>query len=142
MRAGRIWKTATLSIAGAPLCRERIDAATAGDFIDGPHSADGEALAELDFIEGAERGKVALELEGQFDGGDLFGIAMGEVGDIAFADVRAVAVGLAEIDGLIGFAVGRGPEGAGDVHVYMLQGINRYYNINIVKYSGLCMSTN
>ena len=35
-------------------------------------------------------------------GSDLFGIAVGEVGDIAFADVAEVAAGLAEEDGPLG----------------------------------------
>ena len=105
-----------------------IDAATARDFIDRPHRAGGEALAKLDFIQRAERGKVAFELEGQFDGGDFFGIAMGEIGDIAFADVGALAVGLAEMDGLIGFAIGGRPESAGDVHVYII-----YASIQLYK---------
>jgi len=46
---------------------------------------------------------------------------MGEVGDIAFTDVVAVAVGLAEVDGLVGLAVGGGPGGAGDVHVHIIR---------------------
>jgi hypothetical protein len=71
----------------------------------------------VDVIERAQGGKIAFELEGEFDGGDLFGIAVGEIGDIAFADVRAVALGLAEIDGLVGFAVGGRPGSAGHVHV-------------------------
>jgi hypothetical protein len=44
----------------------------------------------------------------EFDGGNFFGIAMGEVGDIPFADVRAIAIGLSEVDGFIGLAVGGG----------------------------------
>ena len=80
----------------------------------------GETLAQLDGIEGAEGGEVVFELEGQFDGGDLFGVAMGEVGDFAFADVGTVAVGLPEVDGLIGSAVGGGPGGARYVHVHII----------------------
>jgi len=45
---------------------------------------------------------------------------MSEIGDVAFANVRAVAEGLAEIDGLISFAVGGGPGGAGYVHVHII----------------------
>ena len=36
------------------------------------------------------------------------GIAVGEIGDIAFADVGALAEGLAEVDGRVGLAVGGG----------------------------------
>lgn len=56
--ASKYWPESQLP--GEVVAERGIDAATAGDFIDGPHSADGEALAELDFIEGAERGKVPL----------------------------------------------------------------------------------
>jgi hypothetical protein len=59
-------------------------------------------------------------LEGEFDGGDLGGIAMGEVGDVAFFDFAVLAEGFAEVDGLVGFAVGGGPEGAGYVHVHTI----------------------
>jgi hypothetical protein len=74
-------------------------------------------LAQLDFVQRTEHGQVAFVLEGQFDGGDLLGIAMGKVGDLAFADAGADAVGLAEVDGGIDCAVGGAPGGAGDVHV-------------------------
>ena len=49
------------------------------------------------------------------------GVAMGEVGDVAFADVRAVAVGLAEVDGLVDFAVGRRPGSARHIHVHIIK---------------------
>ena len=98
-----------------------VDAQTAGGFLEGPHGSDREALGELDLIERAESGQVALELEGQFDGGNFVGVAMGEVGDVAFADAVAVAVGRAEVDGLIGLAVGGGPGGAGDVDVQIIR---------------------
>jgi len=58
-------------------------------------------LGQLDLVERAEDSQVALELERQFDGGDLFGVAVSEVGEIAFADVVAIAVGLAEVDGFV-----------------------------------------
>src|ERR1019366_2276973 len=86
------------------------------------HTAPTESsLGQVDIVEGAESRQVALELKGEFDGGDLFGIAMGENGDVAIANVGPVAVGLAEVDGLVGFAVGGGPGGAGDVHVYIIR---------------------
>ena len=47
---------------------------------------------------------------------------MGEVGDIAFANMRAVPIGLAEVDGFVGFAVGGGPRGAGEIHVHIIKG--------------------
>ncbi|PYT30085.1 MAG: hypothetical protein DMG57_09530, partial [Acidobacteria bacterium] len=53
------------------------------------------------------------------------------VGDIAFANVGAVAVGLAEEDGLVDFAVGGGPGGAGDVHVHMIRHKHSFNNENI-----------
>jgi hypothetical protein len=91
--------------------------------MDGPHGADREALAKVDVIEGADLGKVALEFEGEFDGGDFFGIAMGEIGDVAFTDLIALAVGFAEIDGLIGLAIGGGPDRASHIHVHIIQQI-------------------
>jgi len=35
-------------------------------------------------VERGEGAEIALVLEGEFDGGDLGGIAVGEVGDVAF----------------------------------------------------------
>ena len=84
-------------------------------------------LRKPDLVEGAERGEVVFEAESEFDGGDLFGVAMRQVSDIAFADVGAVAIGLAEVDGLVGFAVGGGPGGAGDVHVHIIRHNNLIY---------------
>jgi len=46
---------------------------------------------------------------------------MGEVGDIALADLVADAVRLAEVDREVGFAVGGGPRGAGDVHDHIIR---------------------
>ena len=74
-------------LAGESRAERLVDAEAAGGFHDDPHGADGRPLGQLDFVERAERGQVALELEGEFDGGDLLGIAMGEVGDVAFANV-------------------------------------------------------
>jgi hypothetical protein len=85
-----------------------------------PDGADRGTLEELDLVERGEDGEVALVLKSEFDGGDFAGIAMGEVGDIAFADVGAVAERLAEVDGSVGFAVGGGPGGAGDIHVHTI----------------------
>jgi hypothetical protein len=85
-----------------------------------PDGTDGGTLEELDLVERGEDGEVVLVLKSEFDGGDFAGIAMGEVGDIAFADVGAVAEGLAEVDGSVGFAVGGGPGSAGDIHVHII----------------------
>jgi len=79
----------------------------------------------LDLVEGTEGREVALELEGEFEGGNLLGVAMGEVGDVALADVRALAIGRAEVDGLLDLAVGRGPGGAGNVRDYIIRDIYR-----------------
>jgi len=84
----------------------------------------------LDVIEGAEFGKVTFVLKGHFDGGDFLGIAMGEIGDVALTDTGAVAKGLAEIDGRIGFSVGGGPESARDIHVHIVSEINEQIKIN------------
>jgi hypothetical protein len=88
--------------------------------VDDPNGADGESLEELHLVEGAEDGEIALVAEGEFDGGDLAGIAMGEVGDVAFANAAAIAEGLAEVDGGVGFAVGGGPGGAGYMHDHII----------------------
>jgi hypothetical protein len=56
---------------------------------------------------------------------------MGEVGDIAFADMFTVAIGLAEVDGLVGFAVGGGPRGAGNIHVHIIRQNNLKFKHNI-----------
>src|ERR1017187_7883399 len=52
---------------------------------------------------------------------------MGEIGDVAFANAVAVAVGLAEVDGLVNLAVGGGQGGAGDVHVHIIRQNNKKY---------------
>src|SRR5215475_5867591 len=83
---------------GEIMAERGIDAPPARHLVEGPYRADREALPELDVIEGAQCGEVPFELEGQLNGGDFLGVAMGEIGDVAFADVRAVAVRLAEID--------------------------------------------
>src|SRR5450756_1100708 len=86
-------------------------------------------------VEGGKGAEIALVLEGEFDGGDLGGIAVGEVGDVAFFDFAVLAEGFAEVDRLVGFAVGGGPEGAGYVHVHTIKQycpiINRTYRIAI-----------
>jgi hypothetical protein len=46
---------------------------------------------------------------------------VGEVGDVAFFDFAVLAEGFAEVDGLVGFAVGGGPEGAGYVPVHTIK---------------------
>src|ERR1035441_2379136 len=53
--------------------------------------------------------------------GDLGGIAVGEVGDVAFFDFAVLAEGFAEVDGLVGFAVGGWPASAGYVHVHRIK---------------------
>ena len=72
-------------------------------------------------LEGAKGGEVALVVEGEFQGGNILWIAMREVGEVAFADVRAVAVRLAEVDRLIDFVVSRGPGSAGHVYVHTMK---------------------
>jgi hypothetical protein len=64
--------------------------------------------------------KVAPELKGKFYGGDFFGIAISEIGDVALADVRPFAIGLAEMDGLIGFAIGGCPDSTSHIHVHII----------------------
>ena len=71
------------------------------------HTAPSES--QVDLVERAEGGQIALMLQRQFDGGNLLGISMSEVSDVALADVGALAVGLAEVDGLIDFAIGGRP---------------------------------
>lgn len=84
--------------------------------INGPDGADREPLGELDGVDRRQHRQIALKPEGEFDGGNLLRIAVGEVSDVAFADMGAVAVGLAEVNGEVGFAVGGGPGGTGDLH--------------------------
>jgi len=98
-----------------------IEAEAAGDFGGDPDGADGSAFLQLYAVERGEGAEIALVLEGEFDGGDLGGIAVGEVGDVAFFDFAVLAEGFAEVDGLVGFAVGGGPEGAGYVHVHTIK---------------------
>ena len=97
------------------------EAQTPGDFRDDPHRTDRGTLAKSNLVERAEGGQVTLASESQFDSGDLLGVGMGEVGDVAFADVRPVAVGLAQVDGLVDLAVGRGPGSARHIHVHTVQ---------------------
>src|ERR1035441_7087733 len=42
-------------------------------------------------------------------------------GDVAFFDFAVLAEGFAEVDGLVGFAVGGGPASAGYVHVHRIK---------------------
>jgi hypothetical protein len=97
-----------------------VDPLAAGRFMQRPHRSDRRPLAKLDRVERAEGGQVAFELQGQFDGRNLGGVTVGEVGDIAFADPIAVALRLAEVDRLVDLAIGRGPGSAGDMHAYIL----------------------
>src|SRR5450756_233456 len=97
-----------------------IEAEASSDFGGGPDGADGSAFVQLNAVERGEGGEIALVLEGEFDGGDLGGIAVGEVGDVALFDFAVLAKGFAEVDGLVDFAVGRGPEGASYVHVHII----------------------
>ena len=60
-------------------------------------------------------------LKGEFDGGDLGGITVAEVGNVAFFDLAVLAEGFAEVDGLVGFAVGGGPAGVSDMHAYNIK---------------------
>ena len=103
----------------------------------GPDGADGSAFVQMDAVEGGEGGEVALVLEGEFDGGDLGGIAVGEVGDVAFFDFAVLAEGFAEVDGLVGFAVGGGPAGAGDVHVHNIRQIHPIINRKYCQFANL-----
>jgi hypothetical protein len=96
------------------------EAEAAGNFRGGPDGADGSAFLQLDAVERAEDGEIAAVFEGEFDGGDLGRVAVGEVGDVAFLDFAVLAEGLAEVDGLVDLAVGGGPEGAGDMHAYRI----------------------
>src|ERR1035438_8213246 len=98
-----------------------IDAEAVGNLGGDPDGADGSAFLQLNAIEGGEGGEIALVLKGEFDGGDLSGIAVGEVGDVAFFDFAVLAEGFAEVDGLVGFAVGGGPASAGNVHVHTIK---------------------
>ena len=78
-----------------------IEAETAGYFGGDPDGADGSAFLQLNAVERGEGGQIALVLEGEFDGGDLGGIAVGEVGDVAFLDFAVLAEGFAEVDRLV-----------------------------------------
>jgi hypothetical protein len=107
-----------------------VDAQTPGGLEEAPHGSQGAALGQVNLIEGTEGRQVALEVEGEFDGGDLVGIAMGEVGDIAFVDAAALAVGLTEVDGLVGLTIGGRPGGAGYVHVHIIRQYSLIYKHN------------
>ena len=64
--------------------------------------------------------QVAFMLQSQFNRGNLVGMAMGEVGDIALVDLIADAKRLAEIDGLIGFTDGGEPRGPRNMQAWIL----------------------
>jgi hypothetical protein len=74
----------------------------------------------VDLVEGAKGGQITLVLQRQLEGSNLLGISMGEVGDVAFANVRALAVRLAEVDGLINFAVGGRPGSPRYIHDHII----------------------
>jgi len=128
-------------LAGEVGAEGMIEAEAAGNFGGSPDGADGSAFLKLNAVEGGEGAEIALVLEGEFDGGDLGGIAVGEVGDVAFFDFAALAEGFAEVDGLVGFAVRGGLEGAGYVHVHIIKHISPIINRYFAKYPNLCMST-
>ena len=108
-------------LAGKAGAEGLLDAEAAGHFGRDPDGTDGSAFPQLHTVEGGEGGQIALVLEGEFDGGDGSGIAVGEVGDIALLDFAVLAEGFAEVDGLVDFAVGGGPEGAGYIDVHIMQ---------------------
>jgi hypothetical protein len=60
---------------------------------------------------------------------------VGEVGDVAFFDFAVLAEGFAEVDGLVGFAVGGGPASAGYVHVHTVKQHNPIINRKHRTYS-------
>src|ERR1019366_7185240 len=105
------------------------NAEASSDFGGGPDGADGSAFLQLNAVERGEGGEIALVFEGEFDGGDLGGIAVGEVGDVAFFDFAVLAEGFAEVDGLVGFAVGGGPASAGYMHVHIITHYGSIKNI-------------
>jgi hypothetical protein len=90
-----------------------IEAEAAGDSSGEADGTYGSAFLQVDAVERGEGCQIAFVLEGEFDGGDLGGIAMAEVSNIAFFDFAVLAEGFAEVDGFVDFAVGGGPAGAG-----------------------------
>ena len=127
-------------LAGKVAAEGLIETDAAGNFGGGPDGADGSAFLQMNAVEGGEGGEVALVLEGEFDGGDLGGIAVGEVGDVAFFDFAVLAEGFAEVDGLVGLAVGGRPAGAGDMHVHNIRQKRPIININQAYLRNLRMS--
>ena len=101
------------------------DAEPPGHLGDRPHGAERKPLRQVDLVEGAKGGQITLVLQRQLEGSNLLGISMGEVGDVAFANVRALAVRLAEVDGLINFAVGGRPGSPRYIHDHI---IYEYYH--------------
>jgi hypothetical protein len=59
----------------------------------------------------------------------------------AFFDFAVLAEGFAEVDRDVGFAVGGGPGGAGDIHVHNIRQNNPVININLGDLWNLYMST-
>jgi hypothetical protein len=114
-----------------------IETKAAGDGSGEADGADGSAFLELYSVERGEDGQIALMLQGEFDRGDLGGIAVAEVGDIALFDLAVLAEGFAEVDGLVGLAVGGGPAGASDVHVYTIKHYNLIIKAQLIKYQKL-----
>ena len=69
----------------------------ARDVIDDPDRADRRPLPEAHrFGDRSELGEIVLVLQGQADGGDLLGRAVGQIRDRAVFDLAAVAEGLAQ----------------------------------------------
>jgi hypothetical protein len=63
-------------------------------------------------------------LERQLDGGDLFGLAMGEVGERAVFDAPVLAKRFAQENRFVNLAIGRRAGRTGNIH--------DYYNITLV----------
>jgi len=60
------------------------EAEAAGEFGGNPDGADGSAFLQVNAVEGSKGGEVPLVFEGEFDGSDFGGIAVGKVGDSRF----------------------------------------------------------
>jgi hypothetical protein len=71
-------------LAGKVSAEGLIEAEAAGDGGGDADGADGSAFLQVDAVEGGEGSQIAFVLEGEFDSGDLGGIAMAEIGDAAF----------------------------------------------------------
>jgi len=85
-----------------------IEAEAAGDIRRRPRRRDGSAFLQFLRRRASEGAEIALVLEGEFDGGDLAGSQWVRVGDVrVFLTLPSLAEGFAEVDGLVGFAVGK-----------------------------------